>query len=116
MSATEAHVELLLGRLVVDPDGQRLGRIEDIRAVAHGGQLYVSQYIIGRQGVAGRLTSVSLIPRVIHSLGVGHKRRGYVVPWTWMDLSDPEHPRTTRRMDELPAIDGQEPPYQPKGD
>ena len=112
MSAKEAHVELLLGRMVYDAAGRKLGRIEEIRAVAHGGELYVSQYLVGRYGVAARLTSSTLVPRLVHLLGIGHRRSGYCVPWTWMDLSDPEHPRTTRPMEELPAIDDEEPPYQ----
>ena len=114
MNAKEAHVELLLGRMVLDAEGRKLGRLEEIRAVAHDGQLYVSQYLVGRYGVAARLTSASLLPRVVHLLGIGHKRKGFVIPWTWMDLSDPEHPRTTKRMDELPGIEDDVPPYRPK--
>jgi hypothetical protein len=42
---------------VHDAEGRLLGRLDEIRAVAHGGQLYVSQYLVGRYGVAARLTS-----------------------------------------------------------
>ena len=114
MSATEAHVELLLGRKVRDAEGRELGRLEEIRAVAHGGQLYVSQYLVGRHGVAARLTSATLLLRVLHLLGFGHRRSGFVIPWTWMDLSDPEHPRATKPMHELPGI--REAPHEPQGD
>ncbi|HSU14771.1 hypothetical protein [Longimicrobium sp.] len=113
MSAGEAHVERLLGRPVVDADGRSLGRMEEIRAVAHGGQLYVSQYVVGRYGVAARLTSESLLPRVLHLVGIARRRRGYVIPWIWMDLSDPEHPRTTKPMHLLTAIDDDATPYKP---
>ncbi|HEX8242839.1 MAG TPA: hypothetical protein VF541_05075 [Longimicrobium sp.] len=116
MSAREAHVELLLGCKVHDAEGRLLGRLEEIRAVAHGGQLYVSQYLVGRYGVAARLTSSTLLLRVVHLLGIGHQRRGYVIPWTWMDLSDPQHPRATHPMRDLLTIEDEEPPYQPKGD
>jgi sporulation protein YlmC with PRC-barrel domain len=111
MSAREAHVELLLGRPVVDADGRKLGRLEEIRAVAHGGQLYVSQYLVGRYGLAARLTSASLLPRVLHLVGVGRRRSGYLVPWTWMDLSDPAHPRVTRPLRDLPGIEDEKTPY-----
>ena len=108
-------MELLIGRKVHDADGCLLGKLEEVRAVAHGGQLYVSQYLIGRHGVAARLTSASLPLRMLHLLGIGHRRSGFVIPWTWMDLSDPEHPRATRPMRDLPRIEDEEPPYQPKG-
>ena len=113
MSAREAHVELLLGKPVVDADGRRIGRLEEVRTVAHGGHLYVSQFLVSRYGGAARLTSASLLPRVVQLLGVAGRRRGYVVPWTWMDLSDPEHPRVTRRMEDLPGIQDDKSPYEP---
>lgn len=114
MSAREAHVELLLGRTVHDAEGRELGRLEEIRAVAHDGQLHVSHYLVGRYGVAARLTSGSLLPRVLTLLGIANRRRGYVIPWTWMDLSDPRYPRVTRPLRDLPGIDDGEPPYRPK--
>jgi hypothetical protein len=111
MNAREANVELLLGRMVHDPAGRRLGRLEEIRAVAHGGELRVSQYLVGPYGAAARLTSASLLPRMAHLLRRSPVRSGYVIPWTWMDLSDPEHPRCTRPLEELHGIDDEEPPY-----
>ena len=113
MSAREAHVELLLGRKVCDAAGRPLGRLEEIRAVAHGGDLFVSQYLVGRSGIAARLTSASLLPRVLHLLRLATRRSGYVIPWTWMDLSDPEHPRCTHHEAELQGIADMEPPYRP---
>lgn len=113
MKAREANVELLLGRMVHDAAGRKLGRLEEIRAVAHGGELRVSQYLVGRYGVAARLTTGSLLPRVAHLLRLATRRSGYVIPWSWMDLSDPEHPRCTRPLEELPDIRDEEPPYRP---
>ena len=104
MSAREAHVELLLGRRVHDADGHSLGWLEEIRAVHHDGELRVSQYLVGRSGVAARLTSVTLLHRVLHILLPSTHRSGYLIPWTWMDLSDPEHPRCTHRKAELQRI------------
>ena len=113
MSAREAQVELLLGRMVHDAAGRKLGRLEEIRAVAHGGELFVSQYLVGRYGIAARLTTESLLPRVAHLLRLGTRRDGYVIPWSWMDLSDPAHPRCTRPMEDLPGIADDQPPYRP---
>jgi len=113
MSAREANVELLLGRMVHDAAGRKLGRLEEIRAVAHGGELLVSQYLVGRYGMAVRLTTESLLPRLAHLLRRGIRLDGYVIPWIWMDLSDPEHPRCTRPMEDLIGIADEEPPYRP---
>jgi sporulation protein YlmC with PRC-barrel domain len=116
MSAREAHVELLAGKKVYDCEGQLLGHLEDIRAVAHGGQLYVSQCLIGRYGVAARLTTATLVPRLLHLFGIARKRSGFAIPWTWMDLSDPDHPRCTHPARDLPGIDDERPPYLPAGE
>lgn len=113
MSAREAHVELLLGRQVHDADGRSLGWLEEIRAVHHDGELRVSQYLVGRSGIAARLTSATLLQRVLHTLRLTTRRSGYVIPWTWMDLSDPEHPRCTHREADLQGIADEEPPYRP---
>lgn len=116
MKAAEAHVELLLGRMVHDAVGRPLGLLEEIRAVQANGELRVSQYLVGRYGVAVRLTSASLLPRVLHLFGIARRRTGFVIPWTWMDLSDPDHPRCTRKLEELPGIDDQQTPYAPVGE
>jgi len=114
MTAREANVELLLGRMVHDAAGRRLGRLEEIRAVAHGGELRVSEYLVGRYGVAARLTTESLLPRVAHLLRLGTRRSGFVIPWSWMDLSDPRNPRCTHPLEDLPDIDDDRPPYRPR--
>ena len=114
MMPREAHVELLLGRHVYDPEGTDLGKLEEIRAVAHGGELRVSEYLVGHSGIAARLTTATLLQRVLHLLRLGTRRRGYLVPWSWMDLSDLDHPRCTHRAADLTAIADDEPPYRPR--
>jgi hypothetical protein len=42
MSAREVRIEVLLGALVRDPAGRRVGRIEEIRAVPDGDGLVVT--------------------------------------------------------------------------
>ena len=82
--------------------------------MAHGGELLVSQYLVGRDGVAARLSTATLLPRALHLLRLATRPSGYVIPWTWMDLTDPEHPRCTRPEADLQGIADQEPPYLPK--
>lgn len=110
----EANVELLLGKHVFDPDGRDLGKLEEIRAVARDGELRVSQYLVGHSGIGARLTTATLLRRVLHLVRLGTRRRGHLIPWTWMDLSDPGHPRCTHREADLTAIDDEEPPYRPR--
>jgi len=115
MMPGESHVELLLGRHVLDPDGTDLGKLEEIRAVARDGELRVSQYLVGHAGIAARLTTATLLRRVLHLVRLGTRRRGYLIPWSWMDLSEPGHPRCTHRAAELTPIADEEPPYRPRG-
>ena len=109
----ETNVELLLGRHVLDADGRDLGKLEEIRAVARDGELRVSQYLVGHSGIAARLTTATLLRRMLQLVRLGTRRRGHLIPWSWMDLSDPEHPRCTHRAADLTAIADEEPPYRP---
>jgi hypothetical protein len=111
MSAREAHLELLLGRVVRDAEGASLGRLEEVRAVEHQGELRVSQYLVGHYGLAARLSSASARRALLQLLGVPGRKAGYAIPWSWMDLSDPLHPRCTHPERDLPRIAQEESPY-----
>ena len=104
MSARELHLELLLGRMVRDAEGRSMGRLEELRAVEHGGELRVSQFLVGRYGVAARLSSNSLRRALLHLYGSPRQKGGFVIPWSWMDLSDPLNPRCTHPARDLPVV------------
>ncbi|MEA2337035.1 MAG: hypothetical protein QOE82_1042 [Thermoanaerobaculia bacterium] len=102
-SKNEAKLELLLGRRVVDRNGVRVGKIEEVLADRDGDDLLVTTYLVGRYGLFERLS--------IFHIGVGllryHRGRGssahpHRIPWDKLELSDAEHPRLTCSIEELP--------------
>jgi sporulation protein YlmC with PRC-barrel domain len=95
MAHREVRVEMLLSRQVVDAGGARVGRIEEIHAEEHGGELVVVEYLLGPYAVLERLSAWMVGRRIVQALGLGRRRRAYKVSWDEMDLSDPAHPRLT---------------------
>ncbi len=99
MPPREINAELLIGRVVVDPNGEKLGRLEDIRAEERGGEMVVTEYHTGGYAMLERLAAATFgewIHRVLHREGPGH-----AISWDEMDLSDPEHPRARRPKSQL---------------
>ncbi|HEX9109724.1 MAG TPA: hypothetical protein VF832_20920 [Longimicrobiales bacterium] len=101
MSAAEVHVELLLGRLVRDSAGRGAGRLEEVRVEARGGELRVVEYLTGGLGAAQRIGLSTLAFAALGLLGLPTGGGGYRIPWTQMDLSDPERPRTRCPREQL---------------
>jgi len=100
----EIHAELLLGRQVFDPDGDAIGRIEEILAEPQGSVLAVSEYHLGSYGLMERL-SASLFGRaLLEFLGADEFGRGYRIPWHRLDLTDPEKPRLLCKVDQLEKL------------
>ena len=105
MKRKRIHLERLVGRKVLDVNGNSAGHIEEIRARHAEGQLVVQDYLLGRGALKRRL-SISGVSTVALSLLGGHRDHStHRVPWEKMDLSDPEHPRLTCRADELEELD-----------
>ena len=98
----EVKLELLLGCRVVDADGKRVGKIEEVCADRDGGELLVTEYLVGRYGLFERLSILHVGAGLLRYLGgramSAHPHR---IPWEKMDLSDPEKPRLTCSIDEL---------------
>ena len=99
---TEVKLELLLGTRVVDSNGKRVGRIEEVLADREGDELLVTHYLVGRYALFERFS--------IYHIGIGLMRylgsraqgvNPHRIPWTAMDLSDPKHPRLTCTIEEL---------------
>jgi sporulation protein YlmC with PRC-barrel domain len=89
----EVRLERLLGRLLVDATGVPVGRIEDVEAYPDGEDYLVTHVVVVPEGrLAGLLAAMHRLP-TLRALGLGRKPRTRRVPWTWLDLSDPSHPR-----------------------
>jgi len=94
MSTTqEIHLECLLGKQIVDANGQSVGRIEEVRAEKHGGDVYVQEYLLGPYALLERLSLWFMRLPLIHLLHDHNVGGGYRVPWAQLDLTDPERPR-----------------------
>jgi len=91
----EVHVEKLLGRRVRDPSGRVVGRIEEIHTDDKG---VVSEFLLGPAALWERLGQSTLELPFVRLLGL--QRSDHRVPWNELDLSDPDHPRTTTQFEE----------------
>jgi sporulation protein YlmC with PRC-barrel domain len=98
----ELKLELLLGSRVVDINGERVGRIEEVLADRDGDELLVTHYLVGRYGLFERFSIYHVGIGVLRYLGSrAQSANPHRVPWDKMDLSDAEHPRLTCSIDEL---------------
>ena len=80
---SEVRLERLLGRRVLAPNNQALGRLEEIRVEQLGHRYVVTEYVLGALGLAERLG--------LGSSSVCGRRSGYAVRWDQLDISDSEH-------------------------
>jgi len=98
----EVKLELLLGRRVVDVDGERVGRIEEVLADREGDELLITHYLVGRYGLFERFSILHVGIGLLRYLGSrAQSAHPHRIPWDKMDLSDAEHPRLTCSIDEL---------------
>jgi hypothetical protein len=97
------HLEQLLGRKVKDPAGRTAGHIEEILADWDGRTWTVQAYLLGRGGLADRLSIAGFSGLVVDSLGGYGNPTSQKVPWNQIDLTDPRHPRLRCSVDELKA-------------
>ncbi|MES2359771.1 MAG: hypothetical protein V4529_15650 [Gemmatimonadota bacterium] len=97
----------LIGRLVRDVDGLKVGRIEELLARIelheHGNDYVVVEFHVGAYGLMEALTGGVFAQKLVQRIGsvVGYRR--FRIPWEWMDLSDPLHPRLNHTRAELEA-------------
>jgi len=103
-SGRELQYELLLSRKVTDSEGKTMGRLEEASAAMVGGECVVLDFHVGGFSGLERLGNVTLISRLIRTLGGGRFYRTFVVPADQLDLSDPRHPRARRPMDEFQTL------------
>jgi len=94
MSAS-LRLDRLLGREVHTANNRRLGRLEEFRAERHGTEWVVTEYVIGAAGLFERL---GLGARLI--LGI-KRASGYLVRWDQLDLTNPDRPRISCRIEDL---------------
>lgn len=101
MDSHELHLELLLGRCVYDATGDRVGRIQEVRAEQQGGEWVISEYEIGIAGAVERFSAWGIGIKLLRLFGAKHRVEGYSIPWDKIDLSEPDRPRLTCTVEEL---------------
>jgi len=100
MARREIHVELLLGTKVLALNGASIGRLEEIRTEIKRGDLFVSEFLVGKYAFFERLAAWRIGRALLDVIGVG-RREGYRVRWDQIDLSDARHARLLCEVDEL---------------
>jgi sporulation protein YlmC with PRC-barrel domain len=107
MSDMTISLSDLLGRRVRDVNGESLGRIEELNAdvdpESGGAEYVVTSVEVGRYGPLDMVASGAFVQQLVKRLirASGYVR--YDIPWDWIDLSDPRHPRVLRPASELPT-------------
>ena len=101
MTRRELHVELLLGTPVVDANGERVGRIEELIAERQGDQYLVREIHVGSYAFIERFGSSRFLRALVRRTGIEGSHAIYRVPWEALDLSDPDHPRIDRLKSDL---------------
>ena len=104
MTSREIHLELLLGKQVVDSTGAPVGRIEEIYSERQGDETVVREYLVGGAGLLERLSAWTIGMAMLRLLGARQLDYGYRIPWNKLDLTDPEQPRLSCTVGELETI------------
>jgi sporulation protein YlmC with PRC-barrel domain len=105
MAKQELHLEVLLGKRVFASNGRAIGRIEEVRAELRKGVCYVDEFLVGTYAIFERLSAWS-IGRGVLSLSGSLTKSGYKIPWDKIDFTDPEKPKITCTVEELPKFEG----------
>jgi hypothetical protein len=95
------HLELLLGRVVRDPEGKKAGRIFAVRAEPDGEDCVVTEYLLGTAAMMSRLGISAK-----RLLGWPIRRKPLSIPWDLLDLRDPKKPRLLCSLAELKGKKG----------
>jgi sporulation protein YlmC with PRC-barrel domain len=102
MQRHEINLELLIGKKVLGVSGKSLGRLEEIVAEMHGRECLIEEFHVGGYALFERLSAWTIGRAFLGLLGLG--RGGYRIPWTEMDLSDPEVPRVCCPVTQLQRL------------
>lgn len=90
-----------------DVNGKVVGRLEEavaeIRLDPRGNHYEIREFHLGKYALLESLAGGMFARAVLRLAGDTHYRQ-FRVPWEWMDLSDPEHPRLTRSLADVEAL------------
>jgi hypothetical protein len=101
---SEVRVERLLGKWVLDSEGEKVGRVEELLAADQDGECRILEYHLGHYGALEAIGAAGRLGAAFVRIFFNPSHEGYAVRWDRMDLSDPAHPRLTCRRAELPRL------------
>lgn len=103
----EVAIHHLLGRMVHDPNGRKVGRVEELRAEIElhedGNDYVVTEFHVGSFGAIESLAGPYFARQLLHRLGRFSHYSGHRIPWDRIDLSDPRNPKSLDTLEELKA-------------
>jgi hypothetical protein len=106
----EVPLHRLLGRTVRDPNGRKVGRIEELRAEIElheeGNDYVVTEFHVGSFGAIERLAGAHFARLLLQRLGRFAPYSRHRIPWNRIDLADPRNPRALDTLEELDARRG----------
>ncbi len=94
----ELRLERLIGRILTDAVGNPVGRVEDVVAEPDGDDYLVTHLVVGPHTRLARWLAFGHQIPVLDAVGFGRAPRVRRIPWTWLDLSDADHPRLLRSV------------------
>ena len=100
MTQRTIPLSALVGRVVCDDEGRRIGRIMELTAELElhrdGNDYVVTHITIGRYGRLDDAWSAQLVSCAGERWRRWAGYRRYEIPWRALDLGDPSHPRLPR--------------------
>ena len=103
----EVALHHLIGRTVRDPDGRKVGRIEELRAEIElhdkGNDYVVTEFHVGSFGAIETVAGVQFARQLLHRLGRFAPYNRHPIPWDRLDLTDPRSPRALDTVEQLKA-------------
>jgi hypothetical protein len=101
----EVALHHLLGRTVRDPNGHRVGRIEELRAGIElhekGNDYVVTEFHVGSFGAIETLAGAHFARQLLRRLGRFASYERHRIPWHRLDITDPRHPKALDTVEEL---------------
>lgn len=91
MSNQELHLELLLGKKIVDALGQPIGHLEEVVAEQQGDEWFIKEYLIGTAALLERLSAWTIGLAILRKMGARKLSIGYRVPWQQLNLDNLDH-------------------------
>ncbi len=104
MTARELHLELLLGKQILDLSDRPIGRLEEVVAEQQGENWVITAYLIGPIALMERFSAWTLGMAFLRLLGARKSHQGYRIPWDRLDLSDLDRLRLTCTVEELSTL------------